>query len=319
MKWVDATRLLTEPTIDSSDPIWLELKLVAESLRSGGKIALPTETVYGLAADALNSNAAESIFELKGRPADNPLIVHISQTRDLNDLAQNIPPQALLLAERFWPGPLTMVFPKQNHVPSVTTGGLDTVAVRLPSHPVARTLLSIADRYLAAPSANRFMGLSPTRAQDLDPLISEGLDFVVDGGPCDQGIESTVVDLTGNPTILRPGTVSAEVLASVLGEMPLIRTSGEKSSPGMYRKHYSPRTPVMLVETLHPLAVGLKLGETKLESQISMPLNPNGYAQWLYASLAELDRRDVDLIEIEMPPKTGAWAAIWDRLNKIIG
>lgn len=319
VRWVDATRLSSEPNIDSLDQIWVELKEVAECLRNGGKIALPTETVYGLAADALNSAAVESIFELKGRPADNPLIVHISRTQDVNNLTEAFSPQALALASHFWPGPLTIVLPKRSQVPLVTTGGLNTVAIRLPAHPVARVIISMSERFLAAPSANRFMSLSPTRAQDIDPPISEGLEFVVDGGPCERGIESTVIDMTGNPMILRPGTISADAIASVLGEAPLIRTSGEKSSPGMYRKHYSPRTPVRLVETLNPGSTGLKLGETILESQISMPVTPNGYAQWLYSSLAELDRQNLDMIEIEMPPKTEAWAAIWDRLHKIIG
>jgi L-threonylcarbamoyladenylate synthase len=224
----------------------------AAVIRAGGLVAFPTETVYGLGADALNEDAVRKIFLAKERPADDPLIVHIASASQLPQLARQIPQRAWDLIERFWPGPLTLVLPKTERVPTVTTGGLDTVAVRMPSHPVAKRLIELSAVPIAAPSANRFGRPSPTIAKHVWEDLHGRIDLILDGGPTPIGVESTVLDLTVDPPmVLRPGGVTLEELRAVLGDVQMLdaaHTEAAKRSPGTRSRHYAPRAQVLLVE-----------------------------------------------------------------------
>lgn len=226
-----------------------------EILKRGGLVAFPTETVYGLGGDALNENSSKLIYAAKGRPSDNPLIVHITNMEALKKIVTEIPPAARKLAERYWPGPLTMIFHKSSAVPLATTGGLDTVAVRMPSHKTARAMIDAAGGYIAAPSANRSGRPSPTVAryviEDLDGLV----DMIIDGGEVNIGLESTIIDLTGEvPTILRPGYVTQDMLTETLGLVDVDRTILDANShqapkaPGMKYRHYAPKGNLSIVE-----------------------------------------------------------------------
>lgn len=226
-----------------------------EILKRGGLVAFPTETVYGLGGDALNENSSRLIYAAKGRPSDNPLIVHITNMEALKKIVTEIPPAARKLAERYWPGPLTMIFHKSSAVPLATTGGLDTVAVRMPSHKTARAMIDAAGGYIAAPSANRSGRPSPTVAryviEDLDGLV----DMIIDGGEVNIGLESTIIDLTGEvPTILRPGYVTQDMLTETLGLVDMDRTILDANSrqapkaPGMKYRHYAPKGNLSIVE-----------------------------------------------------------------------
>jgi L-threonylcarbamoyladenylate synthase len=224
----------------------------AAVIRAGGLVAFPTETVYGLGADALNEDAVRKIFLAKERPADDPLIVHIASASQLPQLARQIPQRAWDLIERFWPGPLTLVLPKTERVPTVTTGGLDTVAVRMPSHPVAKRLIELSAVPIAAPSANRFGRPSPTIAKHVWEDLHGRIELILDGGPTPIGVESTVLDLTVDPPmVLRPGGVTLEELRAVLGDVQMLdaaHTEAAKRSPGTRSRHYAPRAQVLLVE-----------------------------------------------------------------------
>lgn len=227
----------------------------AELLRAGEVVGIPTETVYGLAANALNPDAVRSIFAAKGRPQDNPLIVHIADVDQLADIAAEVPESARKLAQAFWPGPLTMILPKQDTIPFVTSGGLSTVGIRLPSHPLARAIIRAAGVPLAAPSANLSGRPSTTTAQHVLEDLSGKIAAVVEGGACSVGVESTVISLCGAvPRLLRPGGISLEQLRSVLGEVEVDRALHEKiddtetvSAPGMKYRHYAPKAPVTVV------------------------------------------------------------------------
>ena len=302
--------MIQAPTLEA-------IEFAAHAIRNGQLVGMPTETVYGIAADALNPTAVKAVFDLKGRPADNPLIVHLSSIEAIESVAREFPPVAQQLAVQFWPGPLTLVLPKRPEVPTITTGGLDTVAVRVPFHPVAQALLRQSGRPIAAPSANLFMRLSPTRATDILPEIADGLAIILDGGPCNYGIESTVVDLTGQmPKILRLGSISESQLREVTdfaSEPPT-----ERRSPGQYPRHYAPRSPVQLQTQLEPGDAGLTFDSPSSSSQIQMPGDPAGYAVQLYSALHDLDRIAPDAIVIQSPPQTPEWSPIWDRLLRAI-
>lgn len=290
----------------------------ARVIREGGVVVMPTETVYGLACDALNERAVARVFELKGRPNENPLIVHIAGLDDLPKVAESWPPIVERLAERFWPGPLTMVLPKLPSVPLRTTGGLDTVAVRVPDHDVALVLIEESERPLAAPSANLFGRLSPTRAEDVDQELAARVPMVLDGGPCRIGLESTVLDLTSDePRVLRPGSVSRADIQAVLGH-PLgsAPPPAARKSPGLYQRHYAPRAAVVLVETLPSGRAGLTFADPCGPNQVRMPLDPRAYAAQLYNALQRLDALGVDEIRVVLPPRGEAWEAVHDRLRK---
>ncbi|MGL4736706.1 MAG: L-threonylcarbamoyladenylate synthase [Cellulosilyticaceae bacterium] len=232
-----------------------QLPKAAHLLQEGGLVATPTETVYGLAADAFNEDAVAQIFKAKGRPSDNPLIVHIASLEALDTLAQEIPAKAKTLMDAFWPGPLTLIFEATNKVPAVVRGGLSTVAVRFPSHPIMQSLITLAGVPVAAPSANLSGKPSPTNAQRVIDDLSGKVDAIIDGGDCAVGLESTVVDVTGPiPTILRPGGITHDMLTSVVGEVhvdPALLSRDESikpKSPGMKYTHYSPNADVIIVK-----------------------------------------------------------------------
>jgi L-threonylcarbamoyladenylate synthase len=279
-----------------------EIEQAAGLLRAGRLVAFPTETVYGLGANALDPAAVQRIFEAKGRPSSSPLIVHVATLEMARDLAAEWPESAEKLARRFWPGPLTIIVPKNIHIPDTVTAGLGSVGLRIPAHPVARQLLEGTGLPVAAPSANRFTELSPTTAQHVREAFPEI--FVLDGGRCAVGIESTVISLGGTyPRILRPGMISQTQIEEVIGSVE----AGEgPESPGQHPRHYSPRTKVILGEPpQHGRGILLKL-----------TTDPHQYAEQLYARLHELDHQGYDWIAIEPPPDTPEWAGIRDRLKR---
>jgi len=304
-------------------------------LRQGRLVAFPTETVYGLGADARNAGAVAGIFSAKGRPADHPLIVHLADAAMLSDWAVDIPTSAWQLAKRFWPGPLAIILRKNNSVPLAVTGGQDTVALRIPNHPVALQLLQAFGSGIAAPSANRFCRISPTQALHVAEELGDAVAMILDGGPCQVGVESTIVDLSGGrPRLLRPGQLSVAAIEAVLQQnllLPEVVESGIRA-PGMMAVHYAPVTMALLcpakdlakqAQTLldDHQRVGVLSHQQDLPGQPllvmeRMPDSAEAYAQALYASLRKLDGLQLDKILVEQPPKTEAWRAVNDRLGK---
>ncbi len=305
------------------EPTDRNLALAAMALRGGQLVGMPTETVYGIAALASDPVAVARTFAAKRRPSDNPLIVHLADRADLPRVARTVPPAAAQLAAAFWPGPLTLVLPRQPTVLEAVTAGLDTVAVRVPAHPVAQRLLARVGEPLTAPSANTFMHLSPTTAQDIEPELLAQLAIVLDGGPCRVGIESTVVDCVGEPRVLRPGGVPRAALAQLLGhDVPLAPPGappGPRPAPGMYARHYAPTTPLRLVDRLGPDDTGLTFGPPAGPRQVQMPADPEGYGASLYRVLHALDALAAPAILVEQPPATATWEAVLDRLRKAAG
>lgn len=297
------------------------ISLAAEIIRKGGLVAMPTETVYGIAVDVMNRDAVLRLFEAKGRPADNPLIVHIDSMDMLKMAARDVTPLVERLADRFWPGPLTMVMHKQPDIIDEVTGGLNTVAVRQPRHPVAMGLISMVGRPLAAPSANRFMRLSATRAQHIDPVLASKLDMILDGGACPVGLESTVLDMTCDPPkILRPGGISrGEIQAAVGDPLGIKGTNHGRKSPGMYPRHYAPASKLILVDIVPDDAPGLVITQPRTKLHIKMPGDPIAYASALYDALHRLDEYGQDIIYVQKPPALPEWEAVHDRLTKASG
>lgn len=315
----------------------------AEVLKAGGLVAIPTETVYGLGADARNETAVRRIFRVKGRPETHPLIVHVARSAGLDDWAIGIPPEAHRLAAAFWPGPLTLILRKNPGVPLVVTGGQETIAIRVPNHPDALALLEHFGGGIAAPSANRFGRVSPTTAADVREDLDGDVDFILDGGPCAVGVESTILDLTGpEPRILRPGGVTREVLEAFLGRPIAIGTgvsSGEAvqtRAPGMLDSHYSPRARVRLetsgtaaaaareeLESGHRVAVwpggGLLTGLPRGATVLDVPAKAAERAQSLYTMLRGADRERFDVIVVTLPEASGLDAAVVDRLSRAAG
>jgi len=289
----------------------------AAALRAGEIVVMPTETVYGLAADATNAKAIKTLYEAKGRPETSPLIVHIASVDQLDAVGREIPEIVRILADRFWPGPLTLVIPKHPDLPAEVTGGLDTVAVRMPDHGVALALITMAGVPLAAPSANRFMQLSPTRVEHIDPLVAAKATFALDGGASSIGVESTVVDLTCDPPrLLRPGGVSRTQLQAALG-VPLASAppNGVQRSPGMNARHYAPKAELRLVDRLDPEQTGLVFGQAASRCQIRMPRDARAYAATLYDALHALDG-SAPILYVERPPDEPEWETVWDRLRR---
>jgi L-threonylcarbamoyladenylate synthase len=285
-------------------------------LRDGRLVGMPTETVYGIAASLWRREAILRTFAVKGRPADNPLIVHAAHLEQLDDVVAAWPEDAKRLAERFWPGPLTMVLPKRPEVPLEATGGLETVAVRVPAHPVALRLIDAADTPLTAPSANPFMRLSPTRAEHVRVA---GLEMVLDGGPCAVGIESTVVDLSGPiPRLLRPGGVPRAQVETALGKPLGGAEEGVRRAPGSYERHYAPATPLRLSDELRVADAGLTFDPPTNEFQVQMPSDPAAYGISMYAALHRLDAEGVAEIVVQEPPQNPEWEAVWDRLRRAV-
>lgn len=318
-----------------------EIQQAAELLAAGELVAMPTETVYGLAADARNPAAVAKIFAAKGRPADHPLIVHIGAIGQLEQWARDIPPAAYALTAKYWPGPLTLILKRQPDVPDAVTGGQDTVGIRMPNHPLALELLKafavIGSGAVAAPSANKFGRISPTRAAHVQHDLGDAVAMILDGGESAVGIESTIVDLTrGTPVVLRPGAITAEEIAATLHEKagadapaashPAPRVSGALAA------HYAPRTPLQLIaseDLLTQVDACVAQGQTIAVLAFSVsPLRHPAvlwfaaahsaphYAHDLYANLRLLDAARVDLILVETPPATPEWRAVADRLGR---
>jgi L-threonylcarbamoyladenylate synthase len=275
-------------------------------------VAFPTETVYGLGANALDPAAIEKIYVAKGRPPSSPLIVHVSSLEMAKELVREWPERAEQLARIFWPGPLTLVLPKKPHVPDRLTAGLDTVGIRMPAHPVAQALIREAGVPIAAPSANLFGELSPTTAQHVRDGLGNSVSMVLDGGPSKVGIESTVVSLAGSEAVLlRPGMVTQQEIEAVIGPIQLLGSGsdGPHSSPGLHARHYSPKTPLLLIEPGQMPTSGRGIC-------IQMPAEPREYAAVLYERLHVADAQGWDWIAIEHPPRTEEWSAICDRLER---
>jgi len=338
--------------VDPSRPEMESIKVAADIIRNGGTVAFPTETVYGLGADALNPEAVAKIFKAKERPPDNPIIVHICIGRDIERLAAEVPDKVAELTDRFWPGPLTIVLEASDVVPRVTTGGLDTVAIRMPSHKVALALISKSSVPIAAPSANRAGRPSPTIAEHVLDDLAGRIDLILDAGPTNVGVESTVIDMTRNPpVILRPGGTTSEELREVLGTIrlhPSVRAIremeiGRARSPGMKYRHYAPEAELILVEGEVEGILGKVreiaskyLKEGKSVGILTVDENRFAYDQAIVKSmgsrgdlkaaaknvfslLREFDRDGIDLIIAEGMPERGLGLAIMNRLRKASG
>ncbi len=307
-------------------PSRAEIEHAAALLRAGKLVAFPTETVYGLGANALDAAAVGRIFEAKGRPASSPIIVHVSNMEMVRKVVAEWPAAAQFLARTFWPGPLTLVLKKQAAVPALVTAGLETVGVRMPAHPVALALIEAAQLPIAAPSANRFTQLSPTTAEHVRLGLGARVDYILNGGPCTVGIESTVLSLAdGAAVLLRPGGVSRRQIEAVIGTISQQKnaTVGAHPSPGMHPRHYSPRTKLLLVRDGEVPQEGagayLQLhGPPKSEVReiIAMPLDASEYASKLYRTLHELDSRGYEWIAVDTPDDAPEWEAIRDRLKR---
>lgn len=310
-----------------------EIRRAARLLRAGRLAAFPTETVYGLGANALDSAAVARIFEAKGRPATNPIIVHIAQMGQIDQIAV-VSEVAVCLAEKFWPGPLTMVLPRTDAIPDIVTAGGPTVGVRMPRHPVARRLIEAAQLPIAAPSANRSESISPTRAEHVADSLGDNVDLILDGGSCDVGIESTVLDLSGEtPRILRPGMIDSAQLEAVIGSEVggPSQPDGIARSPGQRPRHYAPSHPT-IVAPLQAIVDGCNPAETSRvylvysaaaisavteATSIALPATAAGYAAGLYDALHRLDHAaETGVIVVEAPPEGIAWAGICDRLKR---
>ena len=305
----------------------------AKIIQSGGLVAFPTETVYGLGCDAMNADAAAKIFEAKQRPQFDPLIVHIADREQLETIVQSLPPLAQQLMDSFWPGPLTLVLPKQASVPDLVTAGLSTVAVRMPNHLVAQALIREAGTPIAAPSANPFGYVSPTAAQHVADGLGGKVDVILDGGPCSVGVESTIVSLVGSePELLRPGSITMEQLCAVIGPLRRSLPMGERPvAPGQLVRHYATQTPVIILASTgarpilkHGERAGLVLFTQEKEADTSFVarevLSPTGdlreAAHHLFAALRRLDSLGLDRIYAESCQEEGLGLAIMDRLRR---
>lgn len=303
-----------------------EFDRAARLLLEGRLVAFPTETVYGLGANALDADAVTRIYAAKRRPATSPLIVHVASIEMALTVVSAWPETAALLANKFWPGPLTLVLPKAAAIPPIVTAGLSTVGLRMPSHPVALALIRAAGVPLAAPSANRFTELSPTTAEHVRHSLGGDVDYVLDGGPCDVGIESTVLSLTeSRPVLLRPGGISRAALESVVGPMDSAETpsGGAHTAPGMHARHYSPRTRLILVSNgdLPRQGHGIYLQHTRAPHSsaaevLQMPHSAADYAGRLYSALHQADDANADWIAVDLPPAAPEWEAVHDRLRR---
>ncbi|GAA5162741.1 L-threonylcarbamoyladenylate synthase [Viridibacterium curvum] len=311
-------------------PDSLTITRAAALLRAGELVALPTETVYGLGADASNPTATAKIFAAKDRPADHPLIVHLADAEQLLDWASEIPKEAIALARAFWPGPLTLILKKEEDVPDVVTGGQGTIGLRVPDHPVALALLRAFGGGIAAPSANRFGRISPTTAQHVFDELGESVAMILDGGACDVGIESTILDLSrGEPVILRPGMIGADAIAAVIGRRPRLPAVSEDAPrvSGALAAHYAPRTPMRAVSSASlptasaeaaVLAHSSAANAGHRAAWIQASSEPVRYAHDLYANLRALDASGAAEILLEEIPEASEWDAIRDRLGRAL-
>jgi len=308
------------------------LAQAVETLRRGGVIALPTETVYGLAANAEDELAVRRVFAIKGRPATHPLIVHVARAEELSSWARHIPEEAWRLAAAFWPGPLTLVLQRSARATDAVTGGQDTVALRVPHHPVALAVLDALGGGVAAPSANRFGRVSPTTAEHVRVDLGDEVDLLLDGGPCTVGVESTIVDLSGGaPAVLRPGGLAVEEISRVLGREVPVRTSATVRVSGSLASHYAPRAGVVLAE---PSEVAARVAALRAQGRsvgvlgpptiplppdvprYDVPEDPAGAARLLYMRLREADLSGHDVLVACLPRAEGLGIAVRDRLAR---
>lgn len=319
----------TTPCWDGNDPA--AIARAADVLRGGGLVALPTETVYGLGANAADDRAVARIFAAKGRPADHPLIVHLASAQQMSDWACDVPPAAWKLAGHFWPGPLTLILKRAPGVAEAASGGLATIGLRVPAHPVAQALLQALGGGIAAPSANRFGRISPTSAADVLAELSGRIDGVLDGGPCAVGLESTILDLSGaQPQVLRPGRITADQLAAVVGPVRAHASASAPAVPGSLEAHYAPATPLRVVpaaqleaEATGQATAGAVVVLARREPQsavecrwVRLPDDADAYGHELYARLREADAYGAACILVERPPQGPAWQAVHDRLKR---
>jgi L-threonylcarbamoyladenylate synthase len=287
----------------------------AALLRAGKLVGFPTETVYGLGANAFDAAAIARIFAVKGRPRGSPLIVHVDSIEMARGLALDWPDGAERLGRKYWPGPLTLVLRKQPSIPDVVTAGLPTVGLRMPAHPLALALIHAAGVPIAAPSANLFTELSPTTAEHVRQSLGDAVDYVLDGGPASVGIESTVLSLVeAQPVLLRPGVIPITEIELLIGPVDRVEAdTGPHASPGMHPRHYRPRTPLVLWSAGDPIPTGrgawLRLGR-------EMPAEARAYAALLYDALHRLDAEGLEWIGVERPPATPDWAGVLDRLTR---
>jgi L-threonylcarbamoyladenylate synthase len=326
--------------IDPTAPDPAVLAEAAGALREGRLVAFPTETVYGLGALALDEAALARLYEAKGRPSHHPLIAHVDSEAQARGLARSWPPTALRLAAAFWPGPLTIVVDRAPHVPAMVAGGAPSIALRVPAHPVARALLAVLGAPVAAPSANRYQGLSPTTAAHVVKQLGDRVDLVLDGGPCDAGIESTVVDARVEPArVLRPGAIGIEAMRSIVPNIDARAhtppADEKRPAPGMDARHYAPRAPLQIAPTAES-AVATALAVSRREGKAAglvvrdpgtgsgaqglvirvLPRDAAGYARMLYAALHDLDDLGVCAIVVQAVPDEPAWWAVADRLAR---
>ncbi|MEZ5377500.1 MAG: L-threonylcarbamoyladenylate synthase [Acidimicrobiales bacterium] len=314
--------MTSQPTATDAD-----IDAAVATLRAGGLIGLPTETVYGLGADATNEAAVQRIFATKGRPAGHPLIVHVASAQQVDEWSTGSDARAAALAEAFWPGPLTIIVESSGLAAPSVTGGRTTVGLRVPDHPVALEVLRRFGGGVAAPSANRFGHVSPTTADHVRADLGDAVDVILDGGPSKVGVESTIIELVGGaPVLLRPGGVSVEAIEAVLGESVVDGRTGESRAAGMMASHYAPDAPVVVVESIDgPLddrvAVIAPLGEPVLDPERSkvqwLPADAAGFAEGLYAALRRADSADTTQIMVVAPHEAGdLLPAVMDRLAK---
>jgi L-threonylcarbamoyladenylate synthase len=320
---------------------WPAIREAATKLEQGELVALPTETVYGLGADAENPAAVAKIYQAKGRPSNHPVIVHLAPEADIGYWAESIPDEARKLIDAFWPGPLTLILKRASHIPAAVSGGQDSIGLRCPSHPVAQALLRAfrgGKGGVAAPSANKFGHVSPTTTQHVRDEFGADMNSIaciLDGGQSEVGIESTILDLsriqTHGPVLLRPGQISAEQIAQVIGVMPNKPDTAAPRASGTLDAHYAPHTPVALIEadqlqvTLDKLSQAGRRVAVMLRShacvsnahaQIKLPGTPAGYAHDLYAALRAMDAVSADMILVEAPPMDAQWQGVNDRLHR---
>lgn len=309
----------------------VNLEQAIKKLKDGEVVAIPTETVYGLAADATNENALLQIYAIKQRPANNPLIVHIADISHVGNWAAEFPPLARKLAEAFWPGPLTLVLPSMPHVSNIVRAGEPTVALRVPSHPIALQILKSSGLGLAAPSANQYTQLSPTTAAHVYAGLGDEV-AVLDGGACEVGIESTIVSVLGDDwRLLRHGMITEAAIVALTGKPPLVSQVDLPKAPGQHLLHYSPNTPLRLFSDRAQLidacktltqqnlkCAALLIGEGNVADceVIQLPSQPGQVAEQLYSALHTLDELKLDCLLVELPPDIPAWAAIYDRLSR---
>lgn len=307
------------------------LRRAVEILERGGLVAFPTETVYGLGADASSAAAVAHLYRVKGRPADHPVIVHFASADEAFSWSREVPTEARVLAAKFWPGPLTLVLKRSDKAKDFVTGAQDTVGIRIPSHAVAHELLSAFGKGVAAPSANRFGLVSPTTAQHVRDDLGTDVDLVLEGGPAEVGIESTIVDLSsGAPVLLRPGRISRHDLEAALQTSVGEKDSAAPRHSGGLERHYAPRTPARMVPTYdldkeiarlkEKVAVlAFSRPDERVDYWLRMPRDPQAYAQKLYGALRELDGANCEEILVEAPPDAPEWAAVRDRLARACG